>query len=134
MWHQTLIIAIIFTLFPFLFEISTEGYRTVVLKRRDPHFLTAVIRSLFILAAGFGNPNVIFWWQGSLLAFSFHYLLFDPLFNHWILGKRPDYFGSNWTDRVHYWLAQRITLQGLYFLRVMLFASAIKFYIDPSIW
>lgn len=131
---EKIILGIILTLFPLLFELSTEGYRTIVLKRRDRHFLTACIRLTFVLAAGFGNPSVIFWWQGSLLAFSVHYLLFDPLFAHWVLDKDLSYFGSNVIDRAHKWLADRISLLGLYFLKLMILASAIKFYIDPYIY
>jgi hypothetical protein len=129
-----IILGIILTLFPLLFELATEGYRTIVLKRRDRHFLTACIRLTFVLAAGLGNPSVIFWWQGSLLAFSFHYLLFDPLFARWVLHQDISYFGNNVLDRVHKWLADRISLMGLYFLKLMVLASAIKFYIDPYIW
>lgn len=129
-----IILGIILTVFVLLFELATEGYRTIVLKRRDRHFLTGCIRLAFILAAGFGNPSAIFWWQGSLLAFSFHYLLFDGLFNHWVLDKDLSYFGNNLADRVHKWLVDRISLMGLYFIKLMILVSAIKFYIDPYIW
>lgn len=131
---QYVILGIILSTWPLLFELATEGYRTKVLGRRDKHFLTGLIRSGFILAAGFGNPLIIFWWQGSLLAFCTHYLFFDGLFNHWILDKPPGYRGRNFWDRVHGWIADRITLAGLYGIRLIAWASSIKFYIDPYIW
>lgn len=130
---QYVILGFMLSIFALLFELAVDGYRTKVLGRRDKHFLTGLIRSGFIVAAGFGNPLIIFWWQGSLLAFCTHYLFFDGLFNHYILDKPPGYFGKNIFDRMHKWIADRISLMGLYGIKLIMWASSIKFYIDPYI-
>lgn len=131
-----IVLPVILTLWPYLFELSTEGYRTIVLKRRDKHFLTAIIRCVWILAAGFGNPNVDFWAQGSLLAFSFHWLFFSPSFNHWILRKKPDYFGNNVLDRAEKWIVDRVSLMGWLGFKLMLLVSSVVYYIhlNPFAW
>lgn len=132
---QYVILGIILSIFPYLFELSTEGYRMKILKRRDKHGLTALIRWVFILAAGFGNPLTEFWWQGSLLAASLHWLMFNPSYNVWILEQRIDYTGKNLTDRIQKWITDKgVPLMAIYGFKVIVLFSAIKFYIDPYIY
>lgn len=132
---QLVILGIILSVFPLLFELATEGYRAKVLKRHDQHFITACIRWVFILAAGFGNPLITFWWQGSLLAFALHWLCFNGMYNVWILEQRIDHTGNNFTDRIQRWITGKgVPLIAIYFLKLVVLASAVKFYIDPYIW
>lgn len=128
-----IILACIYTVFPSLVEFSIDGYRTLKLNRNDRHGVTGAIRCLLIFAVGF-NPFTEFWWQGALLASAFHIITFNYSFNRLILDKPLGYLGNNILDRAEKWLASKITVMGVLGLKLILFASAIKFFIDPSVY
>lgn len=127
------ILAIIYTVFPTLVEFSIDGYRTLKLKRNDRHGVTGAIRCVLIFCVGF-NPFTEFWWQGALLASAFHILTFNYSFNKLVLDKPLGYLGNNLLDRAEKWLASKITAMGILAIKVMLFATAVKFYINPNIY
>lgn len=127
------ICAIIYTVFPSWTEFSIDGYRTLKLKRNDRHGVTGAIRVLLIIAVGF-NPFTIYWWQGVLLASAFHLLFFNYSFNLLILDQPADYLGNNLLDRAEKWLASKITAMGILTLKIIIFASAVKFYVNPNIY
>lgn len=129
-----LLLAILLTIVPFVVEYSIDSTRTLMNKRNDKHFLTACIRFLFIWLAGVANPTTEYWWQGSLLAFSFHYLLYDGVFNVYVLDQRLDYLGNNPIDRIHFWIQSRIGYLGLVGFKLMILAVAITLYIRPCIY
>lgn len=128
-----IILAIIYTIFPTLVEFSIDGYRTLELKRNDRHGVTGAIRCALIICVGY-NPFTEFWWQGALLASAFHILTFNYAFNRLILDKDLGYLGNNLLDRAEKWLASKITAMGILAIKVMLFATAVKFYINPNIY
>lgn len=130
---MNIILAIIYTVFPSWVEFSIDGYRTIKLGRNDRHGVTGAIRCFLIGCVGF-NPFTEYWWQGALLASAFHILTFNYSFNLLILGKDMGYLGNNLLDRAEKWLASKITAMGILAIKVMLFATAVKFYINPNIW
>jgi hypothetical protein len=128
-----IIIALIYTVFPSLVEFSIDGYRTLKLKRNDRHGVTGAIRCFLIFCVGF-NPFTQFWWQGALLASAFHILVFNYSFALLILDREAIYLGNNILDRADKWLASKITALGVLTIKMILFASAVKFYINPNIY
>lgn len=128
-----IILAIIYTVFPSWVEFSIDGYRTLKLGRNDRHGITGAIRVFLIGCVGF-NPFTEFWWQGAFLASAFHILTFNYSFNLLVLEKDLGYLGNNLLDRAEKWLASKITAMGIFALKLMLFAAAVKLYIDPNIY
>lgn len=92
------------------------------------HMLTASVRLLIMAGLSYLNPAVEFW-QSMLLSVAWHYALFPPLYNKWIILKEWDYVGTTaWLDRAENWLRGKISTLAVITLKIMFLASAIKFY------
>jgi hypothetical protein len=125
-------LGILLMLVPFLSEYAIDSTRTLMNKRHDKHLLTGSIRVVLIILVGLANPMVL-WWQQSLLAFAFHYMVFDFAFNAYVLDRPIWYLGNNWIDRVHQEIQNRVGFVGLTALKLMVLITGIKFYVNPCI-
>lgn len=128
-----IIVGFLLMIAPTAFHYFFDRRTVKVLKRSVNHPLSALL-TLSIAGLGLFNHTVETWWQTPLLSLSFHYLVFDILFNRTVLNRPVDYFGSNPWDRFHEWVAGKITWWGLLTLRFMIFASAVNFYFRPCIY
>ena len=127
------LLGIFFALAPTAFHFFFDRITVLHFKKSVNHLMSAII-TVSIMALGIFNKSVEYWWQTPSLALAFHYLIFDALFNALVLNKPINYFGSNPIDRFHSWLQDRISPQGLIFIRIIIFLSALKFYIDPCVY
>ena len=99
----------------------------------DNHILTATFRVAFMLGLAALNTSVKLW-QSLLLTFSFHLLFFPILYNVLIMGQPFDYLGTTaWSDVVEQRIRDVVSTPGVYFFKLALLMSAIKFYINPKI-
>lgn len=99
----------------------------------DNHLLTAAFRVAFMLGLSLINKEVKFW-QSLLLTFSFHLLFFPILYNLIILHQPFDFLGTSaWTDRVEQDIRDVISTPGVFFFKIALLMTAIKFYVNPRI-
>lgn len=124
--------AIVFTILPTAFHFFFDLYRVKVLKKPVRHGISAAL-TLLVCLLGYFNPTAPYWWQTPVLALSFHYLVFDLFFNLKALNRTIDYFGDNLWDRFHEWLASKISWIGLYAFKLMIFLSALTYYITGCI-
>lgn len=98
-----------------------------------PHTFTATIRGILMVALCWLAP--VMWWQSALLTVGFHWLVFPILYNRKVLDVHWSYVGETAAlDRLERKVRNTITTPGVYFLKLALLMSAIKFYINPNIY
>lgn len=98
-----------------------------------PHTFTATIRGILMVGLIWLAP--VMWWQAALLTVGFHWLVFPILYNTKVLGVHWSYVGdTSMLDRLEKKLRNAITTPGVFFLKLALLMSAVKFYINPNIY
>lgn len=86
-------------LLPPAIELGIEIFRTRVLQRKDRHVLSAGLR-LAVMAWGALTYPAIPWWETFFVMFTFHYLVFNPIFNKYGLQEHWSYLGANTLDNL----------------------------------
>jgi hypothetical protein len=98
-----------------------------------PHTFTSVIRGIGMTALVLLSP--VMWWQAALLTVGFHWLVFPILYNTKVLGVHWSYVGETAKlDKAERWLRNKITTPGVFFFKLALLMSAVKFYVNPNIY
>ena len=98
-----------------------------------PHTFTATIRGILMVGLIWLAP--VMWWQAALLTVGFHWLVFPILYNTKVLDVHWSYVGETAVlDRLERKVRDKISTPGVYFLKLALLMSAIKFYINPNIY
>jgi hypothetical protein len=99
----------------------------------DPKLLTMILRAVIMGVLVWLAP--VQYWQSILLTVSAHTFLFPIYHNVVVLHRHWSYVGrTSAFDRAEQWLRDKITTPGVLFLKLALFASAIKFYFNPDIY
>lgn len=98
-----------------------------------PHTFTSTVR--IILMTGLIWLAPVTWWQSLLLTIGFHWFVFPILYNVKVLNVHWSYVGETAVlDRLERKVRNAITTPGVYFLKLALLMSAVKFYINPNIY
>ena len=127
-----LLFAILLTAVPVAWDMWA-GFHYKKKGRSVPHTFTATIRGILMVGLIWLAP--VMWWQAALLTVGFHWLVFPILYNTKVLGVHWSYVGdTSMLDRLERKVRDKITTPGVYFLKLALLMSAVKFYINPNIY
>lgn len=98
-----------------------------------PHTFTSTIRGILMVGLIWLAP--VMWWQSALLTIAFHWAVFPVLYNRKVLDVHWSYVGETAKlDKAERWLRNKITTPGVFFFKLALLMSAVKFYINPNIY
>lgn len=86
-------------LLPPAIELGVEIFRTRVLNRNDRHVLSAALRLAVMAWGALTYPDVP-WWETLFVMATFHYLVFNPIFNKYGLQAHWSFLGDNLLDRL----------------------------------
>jgi len=131
---RKLVFALLLCIVPVAAELILDYLLYYAEGKPDNHIFTAGFRVAFMISISLLNDTTKKW-QSLLLTFGFHLLWFPILYNLLILHQPFDYIGTTaWTDRVEQQIRDIITTPGVLFIKLAVFGSAVKFYINTKIY